>query len=115
MGGLGQLESVPIAAGIARFALLASAIYLWVDEHWLDFDIRILIPALLIALLEPTRQLQQYEAEGDYTSRLALMEECKTLPFAAVWDYYCLRSNVPIGKAWIDSVKQYETDVLVKR
>ena len=50
--GLLQLDAVPIAAAIGRFALLASAIYLWVDEHWLDFDIRILIPALLIALLD---------------------------------------------------------------
>ena len=32
-------------------------------------------------------------ADGDYTARLALLEECKTLPFGAVWDYYCAQSR----------------------
>ena len=52
---------------------------------------------------------------GDYTSRLALMEELKTLPYAAVWDYYCQTKNVPVGIAWLDEVKKYEKEVLSKR
>jgi L-rhamnose isomerase len=56
---------------------------------------RNMIKALLLALLEPTATLQKYELEGDFTSRLALLEELKTLPFGAVWDYYCLKHNVP--------------------
>jgi L-rhamnose isomerase len=44
-----------------------------------------------------------------------MLEEMKTLPFGAVWDYYCTKSNVPVGSAWIDEVKAYETDVLATR
>ena len=52
-----------------------------------------MLKALLLALLEPTAKLRQMEAEGDFTSRLALLEELKTLPFGAVWDYYCAESE----------------------
>lgn len=72
---------------------------------------RNMIKALLVALLEPRKMLEQAEAEGDFTSRLALMEEQKLLPLGAVWDYYCLRSGVPSGADWLESVKSYETDV----
>jgi L-rhamnose isomerase len=65
--------------------------------------------------LEPTAKLQQLEAAGDFTSRLALLEESKTLPFGAVWDYYCAKSNVPVGDAWLNEVKTYEKNVLSKR
>jgi L-rhamnose isomerase len=76
---------------------------------------RSLLKALLIALLEPTAQLRQAEKEGDYTRRLALLEELKSMPFAAVWDYYCLQQNVPVGMAWLDEVKTYEQTVSAKR
>ena len=76
---------------------------------------RCMIKALLIALLEPTRTLRRLEAEGDYTSRLAMLEELKTLPFGAVWDYYCTRSNVPAGDAWLAEVRAYEKNVLSAR
>jgi len=76
---------------------------------------RCMIKALLLALLEPTAKLQQMEAGGDLTSRLALLEELKTLPFGAVWDYYCMKSNVPAGDAWLGEVKAYEKNVLGKR
>jgi len=74
-----------------------------------------MIKALLLAMLEPTAQLRRMEAKGDFTSRLATLEELKTLPFGAVWDYYCLRSNVPVGNAWLNEVKTYEENVLTKR
>ena len=72
---------------------------------------RNMIKALLTAMLEPTDQLKKLELEYDYTSRLALMEELKTMPFGAVWDYYCLTSGVPVGMDWLKSVKQYEGNV----
>ncbi len=71
--------------------------------------------ALLMALLEPASTLRRLEAEGDYTSRLAWLEELKSLPWAAVWDYACLKAGVPAGDAWIAEVKRYEKDVLAKR
>ncbi|MGE5611285.1 MAG: L-rhamnose isomerase [Bacillota bacterium] len=76
---------------------------------------RCMIKALLIALLEPTKKLQEFEAKGDHTSRLAMLEELKTLPFGAVWDYYCLKQGAPVGTAWLDEVKAYEKNVLAKR
>jgi len=71
--------------------------------------------ALMYALLEPTEKLKKLELDGDYTSRLALLEEYKSYPFAAVWDYYCETENVPVRDAWLAEVKKYEADVLVNR
>ena len=76
---------------------------------------RNMLKALLLAMLEPTAKLQVAETSGDYTTRLALMEEAKTLPFSAVWDYYCEKNGVPVGEAWLADVKQYEKSVLSKR
>jgi L-rhamnose isomerase len=76
---------------------------------------RNMLKALLQAMLEPTAKLQVAEESGDYTSRLAWFEEAKTLPFSAVWDYYCAKNGVPVGEAWLAEVKQYEKSVLSKR
>ena len=71
--------------------------------------------AILNACLAPVESVRKAEREGDYTSRLALMEERRTLPFSAVWDYYCLKKDVGIGREWLDKVKEYERDVLSAR
>ena len=71
--------------------------------------------AMVYALLEPTATLKKMEKNGDFTSRLAMLEELKSYPFAAVWDYYCETQGVPVRDAWIAEVKQYEKDVLSKR
>ena len=71
--------------------------------------------ALLFALLENTQELTEAEQHFCYTDRLALLEELKTLPFGAVWNYYCLSRGVPVGRAWLDNVKKYETRVLTGR
>jgi L-rhamnose isomerase len=76
---------------------------------------RSLLKALLLVLLEPTAKLRKLEVDGDFTSRLAQLEEAKTLPFGAVWDYHCHKSGVPVGPAWIDVVKQYESQVTSNR
>jgi L-rhamnose isomerase len=71
--------------------------------------------ALLIALLEPQEMLKRYEAEGDFSSRLALQEELKSMPFSAVWDYYCLQKNVPVGMDLMPVIKDYEKKKLLMR
>jgi L-rhamnose isomerase len=76
---------------------------------------RNMLRALLIALVEPTARLREAEAGGDLTARLALMEELKTLPFGAVWDYHCLARDVPVGPDWLAEVRAYERDVLSGR
>lgn len=76
---------------------------------------RNMLRALLFAMLEPTAKLQAAEADGDYTTRLALQEEMKSLPFGAVWDEYCRRKEVPVGVDWLREVKAYEKNVLARR
>ena len=71
--------------------------------------------ALLIALLEPRDLLRQYENSSDFTGRLALLEELKGLPFGALWDYYCLTRNVPVGLAFMDEIRIYEREILSQR
>ena len=76
---------------------------------------RNMVKALLIALLEPTKTLQRAELDGDFTGRLAMLEEQKSLPWTAVWDYYCAKKGVPVGGSWLDEVRSYEKQVMSKR
>jgi len=76
---------------------------------------RSIIKALLLAMVEPTAKLRKLECRGDFTSRLAMLEEIKTLPMGDVWDYYCATQEAPVGLAWLDEVKKYEAGVLSKR
>jgi L-rhamnose isomerase len=71
--------------------------------------------ALLDALLEPHALLNRYEAEGDFSSRLALQEGLKAMPSGAVWDYYCMQKDVPVGIGFMDAIKAYEKKELVHR
>ena len=71
--------------------------------------------ALLMALIEPIDLLRQIELSGDFTQRLALLEELKGLPFGAVWDYHCLKHGVPVGMQYMDDIKAYERQGLSQR
>jgi L-rhamnose isomerase len=71
--------------------------------------------SLLQAFLEPLNTLRKYEDEGKWFERLALLEEAKTMPFGAIYDYFNLKNNAPVGEAFIADVDQYEKDVLSKR
>lgn len=99
----GYLERVHIALDF--FDASINRVSAWVTGT------RCMLKAMLIALLEPTAKLRKLEAGGDYTSRLAMLEEIKGLPFGAVWDYYCKRQDVPSGLDWLKEVKNYEASV----
>ncbi len=71
--------------------------------------------AFMIAMLEPTVTLLKYEEAEQNFERLALLEELKTKPFGAVWDYWCLKENVPVGESYVAEIQQYEKEVLLKR
>ncbi|MDD4870484.1 MAG: L-rhamnose isomerase [Kiritimatiellae bacterium] len=103
----GYLDRVHI--GLDFFDASINRIAAWV------IGTRNMLKALLLAMVEPAEILRKLELKGDLTSRLALIEESKTLPFAAVWDYYCMKQDVPVGMAWMDEVKMYEKNVLSKR
>jgi L-rhamnose isomerase len=99
----GKLDRIHI--GLDFFDASINRVAAWV------IGTRCMIKALLLALLEPTEKLRAMEKSGDYTSRLAMLEELKTLPFGAVWDYYCNRQDVPVGANWLKEVRQYEDQV----
>jgi L-rhamnose isomerase len=103
----GKLDRVHI--GLDYFDASINRVAAWV------IGTRNMIKALLIALLEPTGTLREAELKMDYTGRLAMLEEQKSLPWAAVWDYYCAQKGVPVGMAWLDEIRQYEKQVLSRR
>jgi L-rhamnose isomerase len=76
---------------------------------------RNMLKALLKALVEPAARLRELEEHQDYTARLALQEEFKTLPWGAVWDYYCARAGMAPRDAWLSEIRQYEQGVLSSR
>ena len=71
--------------------------------------------ALLAAFLAPAKALRQAEAAGDGTGRLALLEERRTLPLGAVWNYYCHSKGIPEDGAWLQQVRDYERKALGAR
>jgi L-rhamnose isomerase len=103
----GYLERVHI--GLDYFDASINRVAAWV------IGARNTLRALLLALLEPLDKLRQLEQAGDFTQRLALIEEQKSLPFGAVWDYFCLKQGAPVGAAWLDAVKAYERHELARR
>lgn len=76
---------------------------------------RNMIKSLLSALLTPNDYLKKLQDEGNFTDRLAIMEEFKTYPFGAIWDYYCEQMGVPAQESWMEDIKEYEKSVLSKR
>jgi L-rhamnose isomerase len=103
----GKLDRIHI--GLDYFDASINRVAAWV------IGTRNMLKALLIAQLEPTAALEDAELKMDFTQRLAMLEEQKSLPWAAVWDYYCLQKGVPVGRAWFDEIRNYETNVLAKR
>ncbi len=73
------------------------------------------LQAVLMALLEPREELRQMEEGGKNFARLAMLERSKALPFGAVWDQHCLRSEVRTGRAWVEEIERYEAEVTAKR
>lgn len=71
--------------------------------------------SLLFALLQPDQELKEAEYSEDFTKRLMLQEEAKSLPFSDVWKEYCRRENVPADRKWYEEIKKYETEVEMKR
>ena len=69
----------------------------------------------LQGFLEPIDLLREYEANGQYFERLALLEEAKSLPWNAVWDYFCLKNNIPVGDDYIADIQKYEKEVTSER
>ena len=76
---------------------------------------RNVLKAATVALLEPTTQLRELDKSGNFTHRLALLEELKVLPWNAVWDRFCAEHNTPVGISFLDEVRAYEARELARR
>jgi len=103
----GRLDKVHI--GLDYFDASINRVAAWV------IGTRNMLKSMLIAFLEPGTALRKAELAGDYTTRLVLYEELKSLPWGAVWDQYCAQKGVPVGLAWLDEIKSYEKTVLSRR
>lgn len=103
----GFVERVHI--GLDYFDATINRVAAWV------IGVRAMLKALLASLLEPIEQMREAEVSGDLTTRLAMSEEVKSLPIGAVWDYYCMTSDVPADWAWLEGVKKYEREVMSGR
>ncbi len=98
-----------VAIGLDFFDAQVNRVTAWVC------GLRAAGKALLSALLEPTKQLQEAEAAGNLGKRMALLDECKNMPVNAVWDYLCWKKGVPVGAAWLDEMDVYEREVQFPR
>lgn len=98
-----------VAIGLDFFDASINRVAAWV------IGTRNMRKALLRALLEPGPRIADAEARGDYTARLAMFEEHKSMPWTAVWDRYCETRGVPVGLGWLDRVRAYERDVMTRR
>jgi len=102
-----QLEKVHI--GLDFFDASINRVAAWV------IGTRNMVKALLFAMLEPIETIRNAELEMDFTKRLVMFEELKSLPWTSVWDYYCMKQDVPVGASWFYEIKQYEKDILSRR
>ncbi|MEA4968989.1 MAG: L-rhamnose isomerase [Candidatus Pelethousia sp.] len=71
--------------------------------------------ALLKSCLAPAEAIREAEYAGDYTARFAALEDRKTMPFGAVWAYYCAKQGIPQDGEWLAIARAYERDVLSRR
>ena len=104
---LGRSKDIHI--GLDYFDASINRIAAWV------VGMRSMQKALLFALLEPRKQMVDAEKTADFTSRMAWTEAAKSLPWQAVWDYYCEENDIPLDTQWLAEVKAYEKNVLAKR
>jgi len=103
----GKLDHVHI--GLDYFDASINRVAAWV------IGTRNMLKSLLLGFLEPATTMRKAELDGDFTMRLALHEELKSLPWGAVWDQYCAVKDVPVGIAWMDRIRQYENTTLSRR
>ena len=71
--------------------------------------------SLLFALLEPQNLIKKVEQNGDFSQRLVVFEQIKTLPFGDIWDYYCASNNIPTEAEVWSCIENYTKQELSKR
>ena len=69
--------------------------------------------ALLFALLQPSKKMQELQDNADFTELMILSEEMKTMPMGDVWAEFLERQGTE--SCYLNSIKEYEEKVLVNR
>ncbi|WP_439562879.1 L-rhamnose isomerase [Roseinatronobacter sp.] len=67
--------------------------------------------ALLHALLQPWTELRMSEDALDHSKRLILQEELRDLPYGAVWQEFCDRTDRPAGRNLMSALRDYSDRV----
>ena len=98
-----------VLIGLDYFDASINRIAAWV------VGVRNMQKALLNALLQPYEKLKELQDSGNITEMMVLSEALKTMPMGDVWDYFCEKNGVPDDCGWLDDVKKYEKEVLLKR
>lgn len=71
--------------------------------------------ALLFALLRPDARLCALQEQRNFTELMIMQEELKCCPYGDVWNYFCELEGVPAREDWFVEVKNYETEIQLKR
>ena len=69
--------------------------------------------AVLFALLQPCDKMKKLQDAGDLTGLMVLSEEMKVMPFGDVWQEYLRRQG--IDNCYLEAIRKYENEVLIKR
>ncbi len=69
--------------------------------------------ALLFALLQPSKKMQELQDSANFTELMILSEEMKTMPMGDVWAEFLNRQGTEC--CYLNSIKEYEDKVLVNR
>ncbi len=71
--------------------------------------------SLLYALLQPGERLKELQDTYQFTEKMMLAEQAKSMPFGAVWDEYCRRAGCPLDGELYPAVAAYEAKILPER
>lgn len=71
--------------------------------------------SLLFEMLQPHARLKELQDTYQFSEKMMVTEQFKSMPFGAVWDEYCSRANTPLDSDLWGAVKEYEDEILSKR
>ena len=71
--------------------------------------------SLLFELLQPWDRMKELQDTYQFSEKMIVAEQFKSMPWGAVWDEYCARQGVVTDSALWGEVKSYEDSVLSAR
>ena len=71
--------------------------------------------SLLFEMLQPWNRLKELQDTYQFSEKMIVTEQFKSMPWGAVWDEYCAREGVVSDADLWGEIKEYEDKVLVNR